>query len=84
VDLAGLAAGDVRVECLCSPPNAPLDVERRDVFAFTPDGPPEGGEQRYRLALSAEHCGLLTYQIRAYPFHESLTHPFETGLLLYL
>ena len=84
VELGGLTANDVRLECLCSPPNAPLDVDRRDVFTFTPDGPPSADEQRYRLALNAQHCGLLTYQIRAYPFHESLTHPFETGLMIYL
>ena len=48
------------------------------------DGSAGDGEQRYRLALDPEHCGLLTYEIRAYPYNESLTHPFETGLMLYL
>ena len=85
VRLNGLQAHDVRVECLMSAPNAELDADRREVLRFLPEGKPAAdGEQRYRLDLDPQHCGLLTYEIRAYPYHESLTHPFETGLMLYL
>jgi starch phosphorylase len=84
LDLNGLEAKDVRVELLLSPANAGLDVERRDVMRFSPDGAAKDREQRYSLELKAEHCGLMTYQIRAYPYHESLTHPHETGLMIYL
>jgi glycogen phosphorylase len=84
VDLNELTAQDVRVECLASPANAALDVDRRDVLRFSPAGPPEGREQRFALELKPEHCGLVTYQIRAYPYHESLTHPLEMGLMVYL
>ncbi len=83
--LNGLQPDDVRIECLISAPNLPLETERRQVARFTPHGPTtEDGRQRYRLELDPEHCGLLTYQIRAYPYHEALTHPFETGLMIYL
>ena len=44
----------------------------------------EGGEHCYRLELEPEWCGHLQYRIRAYPYHELLTHPFETGLMLWL
>lgn len=84
VALNGLDATDVRVECLASPPNGPLDLHDREVLRFEPRGAAENGEQRYRLDLQPKHCGLLTYEIRAYPYRETLTHPFETGLMLYL
>jgi len=29
-------------------------------------------------------CGKLVYRIRAYPYHELLTHPFETGLMIWV
>jgi len=82
--LNGLDARDVRVELLLSPANAGLDVERRDVLRFSPSGAAADGEQRFSLELKAEHCGLMTYQIRTFPYHESLTHPLETGLMIYL
>ena len=84
VELNGLDARDVRVECLASPANQPLDVHRRDVLRFSPEGEAARGEQRFYLELKPEHSGLLTYQIRAYPYHELLTHPLEMGLMLYL
>jgi len=84
VALNGLEASDVRIECLASLPNAPLALGDREVLRFAPYGAPENGEQRYRLDLRPKYCGLLTYEIRAYPYHEALTHPFETGLMLYL
>jgi starch phosphorylase len=82
--LNGLGSNDVRVELLLSPANASLDVERRDVLRFSPAGTAADGEQRFSLELKAEHCGLMTYQIRTFPYHESLTHPLETGLMIYL
>jgi starch phosphorylase len=82
--LNGLTPNDVRVECLMSRPNEPLDTERRDVWRLLPEGSPKGSEQRYALELEPHHCGLLTYRIRAYPHHELLTHPLEMGLMLWL
>lgn len=84
VELNGLEAKDVRVECVSSPANAPLDVYRRDVSLFSPESSSGDGERRFALELKPDHCGLVTYQIRAYPYHESLTHPLEMGLMIYL
>jgi starch phosphorylase len=84
VDLNGLDAGDVRVECLISPPNAPLDVHQREVIQFVPDAKTDGGERHFSVEMKPEHCGLLTYRIRVYPYHELLTHPLETGLMVWL
>jgi starch phosphorylase len=84
VDLNGLDAEDVRVELLLGPPNAALEVDRREVLRFAPESDKAGQERRFALELKPEHCGLLTYQIRMYPYHELLTHPFETGLMMWL
>ncbi len=44
----------------------------------------DGSGYRYRLDLKPEWCGRLSYQIRMYPYHELLTHPFEVGLMVWL
>ncbi len=45
---------------------------------------PATGECRYTLELQPEWCGRLTYRIRAFPLHKALTHPHETGLMVWL
>jgi starch phosphorylase len=35
------------------------------------------------LDLALGLCGRLDYGIRAFPYHEQLTHPFELGLMLW-
>ncbi len=42
------------------------------------------GEYRYRLSIEPDMCGQLTCEVRIYPFHESLTHPLELGLMEWL
>jgi starch phosphorylase len=84
VDLSGLDPADVRVECVLSRPNLPLDLEGREIAQLSPTGDADGGATRFALALKPERSGLLTYNIRMYPFHELLTHPHEMGLMLYL
>lgn len=41
-------------------------------------------EQVYALELTPELCGKIEYRIRAYPYHELLTHRFEMGLIKWL
>jgi starch phosphorylase len=43
-----------------------------------------GAEHLYTLALTPELCGKLDYRIRAYPYHELLTHRFEMGMMRWL
>ncbi len=45
---------------------------------------PASGVCRYSLKLQPEWCGRLTYRIRAFPLHRGLTHPHETGLMVWL
>jgi starch phosphorylase len=44
----------------------------------------EAGEDIFALEMQPEQCGKLEYHIRAYPFHEMLTHPFEMGMMRWL
>jgi len=50
---------------------------------FEPQGAGADGEHRFELELSPEFCGKLDMRIRAYPCHESLTHPLELGLMIW-
>ncbi len=52
---------------------------------FEADGTvPDSGEQRFFFDLKPEWCGHVNYQIRVFPHHESLSHPFEMGLMKWL
>jgi len=83
VNLDGLSPGDVRVEVLVG--RASKQGQDRDLQAILmqPDGK-TGKESVFKLALTPEICGRLVYRIRVYPYHELLTHPFETGLMIWL
>ena len=84
VELNGLATDDVMVEMLLSPPNVEREPRTPQRFRFIADGKIEGsGEHRFALELKPKLCGRLEYRIRAYPWHELLTHPFELGLMLW-
>ena len=84
VELNGLATDDVMVEMLLSPPNPEREPQTPQRFRFIADGKIEGsGEHRFALELKPKLCGRLEYRIRAYPWHELLTHPFELGLMLW-
>jgi starch phosphorylase len=80
--LAGLSADDVAVELLLQDARG---QGGQKTLRFAPAAKPgDGGRQHYTLDLAPELCGKLDYRIRAYPTHPLLTHPFETGLMLWL
>ena len=81
VALAGLTPADVAVELVMQPRIGGGDQAQR--IAFTAEGEPQDGRQRYVLDLEPDRCGKLDLAIRAYPFHPLLTHPFELGLMLW-
>jgi starch phosphorylase len=80
--LGGLAPSDVRVEVLVHRPGNPsrnrscLCMESKEIL--------KDGATLYELEITPEMCGKLDYRIRIYPWHELLTHPFETGLMVWL
>jgi starch phosphorylase len=81
--LNGLAPEDVRVEVLMG--RASKQGQDRDLqaVAMIPEGW-DGQDSLFTLELTPDMCGKLLYRVRVYPYHELLTHPFETGLMVWL
>jgi starch phosphorylase len=77
--LAGLAHDDVRVECVVS-----QDGRESRTFKAS-EGPPQPpGHATFRMEFKPPFAGHQTYQIRMYPYHELLSHPFEMGRMLWI
>jgi glycogen phosphorylase len=96
--LAGISPGDVRVEFVArrrlpaahvEPPelSSYRPWQREDLWtstlASTGEHLPDGADV---FALDAQPlgCGQFATEIRIYPFHELLSHPFELGLMKWL
>ena len=73
---------DVAVELLITH-NGPQGKEQTTSYRFSAQGADAGGEHHYVLELAPEFCGRLDMRMRAYPWHEFLTHPFELGLMIW-
>ena len=80
--LNGLNAEDMVVELLMSRVGT-QDDDRTLSHRFAVQGADAGGEHHFALELAPEFCGKLDMRIRAYPWHESLTHPLELGLMIW-
>ncbi len=80
VKLNGLAPGDVCVELLLMREVRESQPMRHHHELVAQSPMPESGEHRFRIDLKPGLSGRLDYQIRLYPRHELLTHPFELGL----
>jgi starch phosphorylase len=80
--LNGLAPEDVAVELLLQRPGAEAPAARH---RLAPERAlPESGEHLYALEFAPELSGRIEYRLRAYPAHELLAHPFDTGLMIWL
>jgi hypothetical protein len=44
----------------------------------------EGGDTVFALDVEPEECGQFATEVRIYPWHELLTHPYELGLMKWL
>ena len=80
--LNGLNPEDVAVELLLSR-SGTQGKEARMHYRLTAQGADASGEHRFALELAPELCGRLDLRIRAYPWHELLTHPLELGLMIW-
>ncbi len=77
--LAGLLPQDVRVECVVDPGEGPSMTFRANEVPS--DSPSNAG---FRIEFVPPFPGMQTYQIRMYPYHELLSHPFEMGRMLWI
>ncbi|HET7833015.1 MAG TPA: DUF3417 domain-containing protein, partial [Gallionella sp.] len=85
VNLDGLQPNDIVVEMLLGFQTKRTDLQRAHRYYFESTGTTTAaGEQVFALEVRPEQCGKLEYRIRAYPYHEMLTHPFELGMMRWL
>src|SRR5262249_19250307 len=93
--LNGLNASDVRVEFVARRRLPAADVEQPPLSSY--QAPPPDGLWIERLSPTGEieadgctvfaldaqptECGQFDTEVRIYPHHELLTHPFEVGLM---
>jgi starch phosphorylase len=96
--LNGLAPPDVRVEFaatrllpqadLSPPPLSSYGRTARDGLwqaAFTPTDERESdGAVIFALDVEPPECGQFRTEVRIYPWHELLSHPYELGLMKWL
>jgi glycogen phosphorylase len=97
VALNGLSPADVRVEFIArrllpkadrSPPALTSygHPERDGLWraALRATDEPDAGETVFALEVEPKECGQFATEIRIYPWHELLTHPYELGLMKWL
>jgi starch phosphorylase len=70
------------VECVASKDRLNGE-ERIATYRFEALHPLEG-EQVYGANIEPSVPGLQYYRLRVYPYHRLLSHPFETGYMLWL
>ncbi len=80
--LNGLDADDVTLECLVGTHEDGATVIHERVPLAAQE--PEGGEVEFTLQLQPKLPGLQFYKLRMYPSHPLLSHPFETGCMIWL
>jgi len=85
VKLNGLQPSDVLVEMLLGLQSKRDKLQHSRHYRFESTGiTTETGEEVFALEVQPEQCGKLEYRIRAYPYHEMLTHQFELGMMHWL
>ena len=85
LQLNSLKPEDIVVELLLGRPLNGHDQMKNKQFRFHATGTADAaGAHIYTLELKPELCGSLDYKIRAYPWHELMTHPLEMGLMVWL
>lgn len=88
VRLNGLTPDDLVVDCLLgSGDNEEFSADQCIRFRFedaATEGAENDGSAVYILDWVPEFCGLKNYRVRIHPIHPLLSHPFETGCMLWL
>jgi len=79
-----LQPSDVTVELLICRQFKTTRLCNFNHFRFEFTGTQDGDEHVFELKLIPELCGKQEYFIRIYPYHPSLTHPLEMGLMVWL
>jgi starch phosphorylase len=84
VTLAGLTADDVVLECIIGTSSDHSSFVEREHIKLMHAGKTGNGEAVFSIDLSPPLSGLQFYKLRLYPSHPLLSHPFETGRIIWL
>jgi starch phosphorylase len=95
--LNGMQPGDVRVEFVArrllpeadlgAPPLSSYGHGEPDGIwraALEPAGEDSDGAAVFALDVAPKECGQFATEVRIYPWHELLSHPYELGLMKWL
>ena len=82
--LDGLKPEDVVVECLVGVNSESGDFITHERYTLQAAGKADAGETTFTLDLLPRLPGLQYYKLRMYPYHTLLSHPFETGCMIWL
>jgi starch phosphorylase len=82
--LNGLLAEDVKVECVVGTEDAHGEFQVDACFTLDAKAQQTGDETLFQLELEPPLPGLQFYKLRMYPWHKLLSHPFETGCMIWL
>lgn len=84
VALGELTADDVVLECIIGTRSDQSSFVEREHISLKPAGKTEQGEAVFSIDLLPPLSGLQFYKLRLYPSHPLLSHPFETGHIIWL
>jgi starch phosphorylase len=82
--LGELQPGDVVLECVIGTESEHETFLERESVRLTAAGVNSEAETLFKLELAPPLSGLQFYKLRLYPSHPQLSHPFETGRILWL
>lgn len=82
-NLNGLSDTDVAVECLVGKEDEVGYFVVHDRLRFDCLGT-KGKEYMFELQLKPSSSGMNFFKLRIHPYHEYLSHPFETGKMLWI
>ncbi len=82
--LGELTASDVVLECLVGTESAHEKFIVHNKIQLQSSGANKEGEALFELDLEPPLTGLQFYKLRLYPSHPLLSHPFETGRIIWL
>jgi starch phosphorylase len=84
VNLGELTTDDVVLECIIGTETAHETFQEREQVMLSPKGSGKDGQTLFGIDLMPPLSGLQFYKLRLYPSHPLLSHPFETGHILWL
>jgi starch phosphorylase len=82
--LGELSAQDVVLECIIGLEDEHGIFTAQEHVRFNSSGNTGQGDALFELDLAPPLSGLQFYKLRLYPCHPLLSHPFETGRLIWL